>query len=165
MFKLYTWPQSRHPHTCHYKHSIVTMRVTRVCVLLFCIIAAFTSVLASPALLRGETSKRLTSKRQSFHYPEFILNDHSSENCGTQNSLCGTDYTPDCCPHLSCSEVDGKIALIIMMNDTKQEHPLEFWICDIEKESNGEKWRHLIKTKTQRSYNSKLNEDVWLKRT
>merc|ERR1712179_612339 len=79
-------------------HSIVTMRVTRVCVLLFCIIASFTSLLASPALLR-----------------EFILNDHSSENCGTQNSLCGTDYTPDCCPHLSCSEVD------------------EFWICDIEK--------------------------------
>ena len=46
-------------------------------------------------------------------YEEFILNDHKSEavgDCGTQNSLCGTEYTPKCCPHLSCNEVDGKIA-------------------------------------------------------
>jgi len=64
------------------------------------LLAAFkSSVSSSPAALK-----------------ELILNDDVSENCGTQNSLCGTVYTPDCCPELSCSQVE------------------EFWICD--KESN-----------------------------
>ena len=27
--------------------------------------------------------------------------------CGTQYSLCGTQYCPDCCPGLSCYQVQG----------------------------------------------------------
>merc|ERR1711953_1381873 len=27
--------------------------------------------------------------------------------CGTQYSLCGTDFCPECCPGLSCSQVEG----------------------------------------------------------
>ena len=33
---------------------------------------------------------------------------HSPRQCGTQYSLCGTQYTPDCCPGLECSNVEGQ---------------------------------------------------------
>lgn len=35
-----------------------------------------------------------------------------SKQCGTQNSLCGTEWVPECCPGLQCTSDNG------------------FWICD-----------------------------------
>ena len=32
-----------------------------------------------------------------------------SGQCGTQNSLCGTEWVPECCPGLQCSSDNGKV--------------------------------------------------------